>query len=83
MYNQDFKIICIAPFAWGKGRTVTEAKKHCRKNIAWIYVKGDATMSTYFCHPDTHVTDMGGLSYPKDKPPFLIDTATIKRPRNK
>lgn len=49
--QDNFTIIAVGPFAWGKALTVSEAVKNCKRNIAWVYVKGDTCLVPRACLP--------------------------------
>lgn len=61
-------LILIGPWIWGKGKTVATAFKNFR---GAGYRVTDKVLA-YHAHPDTHVTDMGGLEFPADHPPTEV-----------
>lgn len=63
--------IAIGPHCWGKAASKPDAVKIMRRNWPRMIQK-NAEYSVYSCHPDTEVTDMGGLSYPRTHPPVLV-----------
>lgn len=80
MDKPEFTIITVGPNSWGKAQTVSESVHNCKMNIPWHYVKGkSATVAVYYCHPQTKVTDMGGLQHPIEFKPVLIDTVKVRQ----
>lgn len=61
--------IAIGPNCWGKGKTIEEAWKNCKKEWPKFLSapKPDKSLAVFFHTPDTiYVNDLGGLSGPFD-----------------
>ena len=82
--DNEFSIVALTPYSFGAGRTVSQAVKHARLNIKWKEVNPNeevATITVYLCSLDTVVDrTTGGLQFPKDQKPILIDSLETQRP---
>jgi hypothetical protein len=67
------KFIAIGPFCWGAGETIAEARKQLRR--AAREVGSSLTKNGYLvyrCHPDSSVSDLGGIEHPRGETPMVV-----------
>lgn len=61
--------IAVGPYCFGRGKTQIGAVKLAAKNLPSYCNKQTVVYQVFEAHPDTEVTEMGGLRYPvKHKP---------------
>lgn len=68
--------LIVGCMAWGKGKTLKEAKKNHKKNIAsWIDKSklNQSNCKAYLVTDDTFVDDIGYINYPEKIKPVEIE----------
>lgn len=76
--------LAIGPFGWGRGSTVAEAVRNCKRQVVWMYVRRDVNavdIKVWDVSTDTTVSGLGGLAYPTAAPPVEVQTVKARRPR--
>ena len=80
----NFRIIAISHNSWGSEISFNKAVKNCRQNIVWKEIDPNlkkVNMSVYIVHDETTIDPAtGGLFFPANQKPILIDTIETFRP---
>ena len=77
-------LMIIIPNYWGKGATIAEAKKALEAQYGKITGRDKPKQwRVRSVHPDSYVSDMGGITYPShDHPPLVIASSVWPLPED-
>lgn len=67
--------IARGPHCWGRATDPRAAIRKARKELSRLYLNtatGHPTFVVHQVHPETTVTELGGLAYPRAHPPKLV-----------
>lgn len=74
--------IAVGPFCWGRDKTIKGALQNAKKNfpgrsVARNIKKGEPCYRVFEVHPDSYVSEMGGITHPQAHPPKMVGAFTI------